>query len=82
MASVCGLAYPGPVEPPNPAHGAGRLAPQPGPAGGVDCGQSLHDEAAKGQEAIGAWIEAANDLGGPGHTTEAPVRRPVLDAAK
>lgn len=81
MASASGLTYPLLVGSMDRAHGGCRLALVPGLAGCMNDGQSPADVVAKGQDAINAWIEAANDLRGPEHAIPARARRMVLDAA-
>jgi hypothetical protein len=70
------------VEPVNPAHGGGRLAPVPGLWDRVNNGHSRQDAVANGQDTIDVGIEAANDLDGPGKGMPALTGRGVMDAAQ
>lgn len=82
MTSASRLTYHLQVGPLDPAHGGGRLALLRGLAGCTNDDQSPKEVLAKRQDAIDAWFEASNDLGGPGHAIPAPARRLVLDAAQ
>ena len=73
------LTYPIVIEPLPPEEGGGFLALVPDLPGCMSDGGSPEEAVTNVQDAIGAWIEAARDLG---HVVPSPSRHLVLETAR